>query len=517
MSALLDLARSVPGNVLVVAPIALPILAAAVSLLVPEALRRWVSLLVLSLVLVDTGLLLVRADTDGPQVAQAGAWPAPFGITLVVDRFSALLMLVSAMVLVLVLVYAISQGADDERLADITIVFHPAYLLLASGVCYSFATGDLFNLFVAFEVMLCASYVLITLRAGRRGVRASMTYIVASLLASTFLVSAVGLVYAATGTVNMAQLHDVMPQVPDALRTALAVLFICVFGIKTALFPLHFWLPDSYPAAPAAIAAVFAGLLTKVGVYAIIRTQLVIFPTDRAVTGTVLLVVAGATLLFGILGAMAQNEIKRALVFIIVSHIGFMVMGLGFYSLAGVAGAIFYVVHHIVMQTTVFCVEGLVVRLTGTSALNRISGLARQAPFVAALFALPALSLAGFPPLSGFLGKLALFRAGIAQSAWVIIAVATVVSLLTVVVLSRLWVDAFWGAPSEVVADADSTDAVEVGTHTMPWGMVTATAAVVVMGLLIPVLGGPLYGLCERAAQDLLTGQSYVSAVLGGS
>jgi multicomponent Na+:H+ antiporter subunit D len=413
--------------------------------------------------------------------------------------------------------YAIGQSQSGDPLADrAQLAFHPAYLTLAAGVSFAFLTGDLFNLFVAFEVMLTASYVLITARSGHRAVRSSMTYIVVSLLASGLFVSAVALVYAATGTVNFAQLREAMGEVPDPIRIALAVMLILVFGIKAALFPLYFWLPDSYPTAPAPVTAVFAGLLTKVGVYAIVRSQLFIFPDDRDVTGPVLLLLAGATLLFGILGAIAQNEIKRMLTFIIVSHIGFMVMGLGLFTVAGLAGAVFYIVHHIVMQTSIFCVEGLIERRVGTSHLDEISGLAHRSPLLAGLFALPALSLAGFPPLSGFVGKVALLDAGVAIGSWGIVGMAALVSLLTVYALSRIWVSVFWGRASKIRPDRDPADRLDLGVRSVPPAMTAATVATVVVGLLIPLFGGPLYGFCERAAADMLAGQAYVNAVLGG-
>ena len=517
---LLDLARAVPAGVAVPLPVLLPLLGAAVLLLVPPgAVQRAVAVAVLVTSGADAVLLLARVDADGPVAVQAGDWPAPFGITLVADRLSALLLLVSVVVLLVVLVYAIGQGVEDgDRAAAHRVkrVFHPVYLVLAAGVAFSFLTGDLFNLFVAFEVMLTSSYVLITLQAGPEAVRSAMTYIVVSLVASALFVVAVGLVYAATGTVNMADLRGAVAELPDGVRLSLAVLLIVVFGIKAALFPLYFWLPDSYPVAPAPVTAVFAGLLTKVGVYAIIRTQLLLFPDDTDVTGPVLLVVAGATMLFGILGAIAQTEIKRILSFTIVSHIGYIVMGLGFFTVAGVTGAILYVVHHIVIQTTLFCVEGLVERRTGTSDLSRIGGLSHLSPGIAALFALPALSLAGVPPFSGFVAKLALLRAGADVGSWVVVGVAVLVSLLTLYAMATIWGRAFWGRPTAAVPDADAHDAVEVGVRTVPRAMVGATAAIVVVGLAIPALGGPLTGLSQRAASDLLSATPYLTAVLGG-
>lgn len=526
MNAVIDLllgwARQVPEGLAVAGPIVVPILAAGFCLLLrAPRLQRTIGFATLALVQAGTVLLAVRVDADGPIAVQAGGWSAPFGISLVADRLAALLAMVSAAVLLVVYAYAVGQVRADSRRgrsSPVRFVFTPTYLALAAGVCFSFLTGDLFNLFVAFEVMLISSYVLLTLNAGPEAVRSTMTYIVVSLLASALFVASCGLVYAVAGTVNFAHLHDALADVPGGVRLALALILMVVFGIKAALFPLYFWLPDSYPLTPAPVTAVFAGLLTKVGVYAIMRSQLVVFPDDTGVTGPVLLTLAGLTLVFGILGSIAQQEIKRVLSFTIVSHIGFMVLGLGLFSIAGVAGAIFYIVHHIVTQTTLFCVEGLIERRTGTSSLQRISGLATVSPALALMFALPALSLAGFPPLSGFVGKVALLQAGVAQGSWAIVTTAVVVSLLTVYAVARIWVKAFWGAPSPALADSDPDDDLDVGAGVAgtPLLMTWATVAAVVLGLAIPIYGGPLYHLCERAAADLVDPRPYLSAVFDG-
>jgi multicomponent Na+:H+ antiporter subunit D len=449
-------------------------------------------------------------------VVQAGGWAAPAGISLVADRLSALLLVVSAAVLLAVLVYAIGQGAADD-VRDVPVaVFHPCYLVLAAGISLAFLTGDLFNLFVAFEVFLVASYVLLTLGGGGEQVRAGMTYVVVSLLASVLFVTVVGLVYAATGTVNMADAAVRLQEVPDGVRVALGLTMLVVFGIKAALFPLFSWLPDSYPTAPSPVTAVFAGLLTKVGVYAVIRTQTLLFPGDETIA-QVLLVVAALTMVVGILGAIVQDDVKRVLSFTIVSHIGYMLLGLGLYSVAGLAGAVLYTVHHIVVQTTLFLVAGLMERREGTSSMLRSGGLQHVAPLLAVLYLVPALSLAGIPPLSGFVAKIGLFQAGLDDgSALAVTAVvaATVTSLLTLYAVGRVWVEVFWGEVAPVVVDADASDRVDVGVLATPRLMTGAAVAAVVGMVSITFLAGPLYGLAERAAQDLVDPSSYVTAVL---
>lgn len=341
---------------LVPLPVLLPLSGAALSILVGRSrvAQRVIGLAVLVALVVVSVVLLVEVDGEGRIVAHAGGWPAPLGITLVVDRLAAIMLVVAAVMLLAVLVYAIGEpGAERNHVG-----FQSVYLVLAAGVSASFLTGDLFTLFVAFEMMLTASYVLLTLGGRREQVRSGMTYVVISLLASTLFVTALALLYAATGTVTMAELALRVDDLPAAARDGFSVLLVVVFGIKAAVFPLFFWLPDSYPIAPSPITAVFAGLLTKVGIYAIIRTQTLIFPDGRS--GALLLVIAGVTMVVGVLGAIAQDDIKRILSFQIVSHAGYMVMGLGLFTVAGLAGAVSYITHHIVVMTALFLAGGFI-------------------------------------------------------------------------------------------------------------------------------------------------------------
>jgi len=492
---------------LVPLPIVLPLVGAALSILVGRSrtAQRVVALSILATLVVVAVVLLVQVDRHGTLVAEAGGWPAPLGISLVADRFAAVLLLVAEVSLLAVLIYAIGEpGAERHHVG-----FQSAYLVLAAGVAASFLTGDLFNLFVAFEMMLTASYVLLTL-GGRRGqVRAGMTYIVISLVASTLFVTALALLYSATGTVNMAHLAQRLDELPPGVRTAFAVLLLVVFGIKAAVFPLFFWLPDAYPTAPTPITAVFAGLLTKVGVYALIRTQLLFF-TDETRPATLLLVVAAATMAIGVLGAIAQEDIRRILSFSIVSQIGYMVMGLGFFTVAGVAAVVYSMIHHIIIKSGLFLIGGLIDHSTGSSRLTQIGGLVRTTPFLAAMFLVSALSLAGIPPLSGFISKFALVQAGIAESHYVVVGVSLLVSLLTLFAVIQIWTGAFW-SPPEVTTLPTPTPVRRSGG---PLLMVAPTAALVLCSLGVAAAAGPIYSFSERAADDLLDRQSYIEEVL---
>jgi multicomponent Na+:H+ antiporter subunit D len=329
-------------------------------------------------------------------------------------------------------------------------------------------------------------------------------------------------VYAATGSVNMADLTGRIADLSPELQLALSLLFLVVFGIKAALFPLFFWLPDSYPTAPAAVTAVFAGLLTKVGVYAIIRTQTIVFGGDASGPSTLVLTAAGVTMIVGVLGAIAQDDMKRILSFHIVSQIGYMILGLGLYTVAGLAGATLFIVHQIPVKTSLFLVGGMVEKTTGTNVLKQLGGLVRRLPVAAALFMVAALSLAGLPPFSGFFGKLALVQAGFDAERWVITGVALAGSILTLFSMTKIWAGVFWGAStsdeeaSPVGAGAVPGTTTVVDTPLRVPGLMTgATVGLVALTVGIAVFAGPLYDLSVRAAEGLVDPTSYVEAVLG--
>jgi multicomponent Na+:H+ antiporter subunit D len=487
-------------------PILLPLAGAALGIALSSSRRaqRAASLIGVGGALAVSVALLVRVEADGIAVTQLGGWPAPLGITLVADLFAALMLVIGLATVFAVLVFAIGQpGTDDST------VFHPVYLTMTAGISLAFLTGDIFNLFVAFEVTLASSYVLITLGAKRDQVRAGMTYVTINLLASLLFVTAVGLLYAATGTVNMADLTGKLADIDPNLRNALAVLFLVVFGIKSAIFPLFFWLPDSYPTARTPVTAVFAGLLTKVGVYAIVRTQTQLFPADQP--SRLLLLIAGLTMVVGVLGAIAQDDMKRILSFHIVSQIGYMVLGLGLFTVAGLAGAVLFIVHQIPVKASLFLVGGIVEHTSGSTALSRVGGLVRRVPFAAALFMLAALSLAGLPPLSGFVGKLALVEAGFDAEQWIIVGVSLAVSLLTLFSMVKIWNGVFWGVPDDPTTVLATTE----GRLRTPWLMSAAAAGLVALTVAIALFAGPLYDLCTRAAQQLVDPSAYATAVLG--
>ncbi len=489
---------------LVPLPVIVPLAGAGVVLVFSTRPRvqRSISVISLTLVLVVAVNLLWLAD-DGPLVVNVGSWAAPAGISLVADRLSALMLSVSAAVTLCVLLYSLAQGlADGDEEAPVSI-YHATYLVLCAGIANTFLAGDLFNLYVGFEILLMASFVLITLGGTVARIRSGTIYVVVAIVSSMIFLVAIALTYSATGTLNMAQMSVRIPEIDSGVALVLQLLLLIAFAIKAAVFPMSAWLPDSYPTAPAPVTAVFAGLLTKVGIYAMLRTQTLLFTDGRA--DDILMVAALATMLVGILGAAAQNDIKRLLSFTLVSHIGYMVFGISLSSHAGVAAAIFYVVHHITVQTSLFLVVGLIERRGGTTSLIRLGGLARIAPFLAILFFVPAMSLSGLPPFSGFLGKVGLLQAGVADGsplALVLVVSGVLVSLLTLYVIVKAWNQAFW---------QDEPEDLPLGTTLS--GMVGPTAALVVLGLALTVFAGPLFSYAERAAYDLHLKTPYVESV----
>ncbi|MDR3662568.1 MAG: Na+/H+ antiporter subunit D [Mycobacterium sp.] len=524
------------GAVLAPLPVVVPLLGAAGTLFAGRRprLQQLVALAALTAMTAVCAVLVYIVDHTGTVAVHVGGWGqtvpgmGPLGIVLVVDRLSALMLVVSTIVLLAVAWYAIGQGIRDGGDEQPVSIFLPTYLVLSAGVCIAFLAGDLFNLFVGFEVLLAASFVLLTIGASEERVRAGIGYVMVSMVSSVIFLIGIALVYAATGTLNLAELANRLDGITTGTRTALFAVLLVAFGIKAAVFPLSAWLPDSYPTAPAPVTAVFAGLLTKVGVYAIIRAHSLLFP-GGALDG-VLLVAALLTMLVGIFGAMAQSDIKRLLSFTLVSHIGYLVFGIALSNRVGMAGAIYYVAHHIVVQTTLFLVVGLIERQAGASRLPRLGGLAAASPVLAFVFIIPALNLGGIPPFSGFIGKVALLQAGTTNAsvlAWVLVAGSVITSLLTLYVMARVWTLAFWraradapegmvaAAPAgllEPMADVAVDDRPDVGR--MPASMLAPTSLLIGVGLALSVFAGPIFGYAERAADEVLDRGHYISMVL---
>jgi multicomponent Na+:H+ antiporter subunit D len=450
--------------------------------------------------------LLWLVWNEGIQVTAVGDWPLPFGIALTVDLLSATMLVLATLMGWVVLLFTFATiDAERERFG-----FYALYQFLILGVSGAFITGDLFNLYVWFEVMLISSFGLMTLGGERDQLEGGLKYVVINLVSSTFFLIAVGLLYGATGTLNMAHLATVLADSESTrLISALAMLFLLTFGIKAAIFPLFFWLPASYHTPPAAVTALFGGLLTKVGVYAMFRVFTLFFIEQPPYIHTLLLVLAGLTMVVGVLGAIAQNNVRRILSFHIISQIGYMIMGLGLATALGLAGGIFYIIHHIIVKTSLLMIGGALEEIGGTGDLKEMGGQLRERPWLAFLFLLAALSLAGIPPLSGFFSKLSLLSAALEQEQYAIAAVSLGVSVLTLFSMTKIWAEVFWKAPP---VPATATAPPTIAPY---WNLVAPAAILVTLSLLLGLGAGPALDFASTAATQLSEPLEYVHAVLG--
>lgn len=498
------------NNLLLILPIIIPMLTGIAALLTYKSrtAQRWLSVIGSAALLAASIWLFIEVERNGIRAAQIGNWQAPFGITLVADLLGAIMVTLTGIIGFAVAIYSLATIPQAHE----NFGFHQLYHFLLMGVCGAFLTGDLFNLYVWFEVMLMASFVLLALGGERGQMEGAIKYVTLNLISSAIFLAALGFLYGTVGTLNMADLANKLSTGLSAEEsgwlTTLSILFLVAFGIKAAVFPLFFWLPASYHTPPVAVSAIFAGLLTKVGVYALIRVFTLIFIQDTSLTHTIILYIAGLTMVTGVLGAVAQGEFRRVLSFHIISQIGYMVMGLGLLTPLALAGSVFYITHHIIVKTNLFLVSGVVKRLHGTLELKKLGGLYQLMPMLGILFLIPALSLAGIPPLSGFFAKFSLVQAGLEKGEYVIVAVSLAVSLLTIFSMMKLWNEAFWKkSPKE-------DESLPVFS-TQQWA--TLLAPIVMLAAITVMIGlgaSPTFELALRASEQLLDPSAYIQAVL---
>ena len=493
--------------------LALPILvpfvtAAALFLLRGCRGSGWVSVTGSAVSVALAVSLLLAVLDQGVIATQMSDWGAPFGITLVADYLSAAMVLITAIISLAVAVWAMAEvGQTSTRMG-----WHGLFQTLIGGVTGAFLTGDLFNLYVWFEVLLISSFGLLVIGGRIKAIDGAVKYVALNLISTVMFLCAAGLLYGATGTLNMADLRAAVAAHPDqGLMSVIAMMFMFGFGLKAAVFPLFFWLPASYHTPHYAVSAVFAGLLTKVGVYALIRVFTLIFVGDQGWTHEILLWVACLTMLTGVLGAAAQSDFRKILSFHIVSQIGYMVLGLALMTPLALMGAVFYLIHHIIVKGNLFLIAGVSRRLTGSSDLYAIGGLYRAAPLLAVLFLIPAFSLAGFPPLSGFWAKYVLVKASLDLREWIVAFVALLTGLLTIYSMTKIWAEAFWKPHPAGRMPALST--IPRRARTL---LLTPIVALALMTVLIGLFPKPFLEFATTAADQLLEPAVYIETVLGG-
>lgn len=430
-------------NNILVLPMVLPILTGIVQIFLRPYLRvqKWLSIMTM---LVTAGIslyLLNLIQENGILRLDFGGWAPPYGILFVADSFSMLLVLTASIVTIVCLLYSFfSIGEPRERM-----FFYPFVHFLVAGVNGSFLTGDLFNLFVCFEVMLLASYVLISLGGTKVQLRESMKYVAINVLSSWFFLVAIGYLYGTLGTLNMAHLSERIAESGQTpLLTVISIIFLVVFSLKAGLL-LYFWLPGSYSAPPTAIAALFGALLTKVGIYALFRVFTLLFYHEPSITHTLIGIMAGLTLIGGSIGAIAYKDIRLIVSYNVVIAVGFMLVGLAVSTESALEGAVYYLVHDMIVKALLFLIAGTMIALTRKAKIDSMSGLIGNYPLLGWLFFIVTLSLAGIPPFSGFLGKVLVGQGAIESGSYVLLALAFISSIFVLYSLLRIFLNCFWG------------------------------------------------------------------------
>lgn len=453
--------------------------------------------------------LLSEVSARGILTMSAGKWPAPFGIVFVCDTFSAVLVLITSISGLAVSLFSLANIVE----ARMRFGYFPIMHLLFAGLNGAFLTGDIFNLYVWFEIIIISSFVLLTIGGEKPQLEGAVKYFTLNILASTVFLTAIGVLYGLAGTLNMADLALKVKDIPNkGLVEVTAILFLVGFGIKSAIFPLYFWLPASYHTPPAAIAAIFGGLLTKLGVYAMLRVFTLVFFEDPIID-TIMIVLAGLTIITGSLGAMVQTNVRKIFSYLIISHIGYMVIALGIHTELAVAGAVFYMIHDIVVKTNLFMVSGLLYRVQGTHHIDRLGGFYQHYPRLSLLMAIPLFSLVGVPPLSGFWPKIDLFKAAYLEGGSFItisLAIGTVVTLL---VIARVWAEVFW-RPAENLPDRPNFRFWHLFTLAEKIQYITPIALLSAVSLFIAFRAADVHNISQKIATELMNPKNYIQIVL---
>lgn len=490
------------SNILIY-PIIVPLLMAMVLVFFREKikLQQWLTSLAVIVVIAISAFIIYEVSQNGIIVLELGGWAAPYGIVLVGDMLAVILVCVASFVTLMCLLY----GFSSLEIGHKRYFVYPMILILLTGVNGSFLTGDIFNLFVFFEVMLIASYVLITLGGKKIQLRESIKYVLINIISSTLFVIATAYLYSVTGTLNMAHLSErIVLAGQDGLLTAISFMYLTVFGLKSGLL-LFFWLPGSYSAPPTPIAALFAALLTKVGVYTIIRTFTLIFTHESNITGTVMMWMAAITMILGALGAVSHWEIRKILAYNVIVSVGFILFGVSIGTEQSLNGAFFYLIHDMLSKALIFITGGAIISIFGTDKLKEFSGLILFRPLLGWLFFIGVLALAGVPPLSGFVGKVMILQGAMQEGELIVSIIGLLTSLLVLYSVLKIFIHSFWGETlmSEGQEYSTGKSALLPGTI-----LVICIAA---MGL------GAEYVLdfISQATDVMVNPQIYIEAVLG--
>ncbi|MDP2731950.1 MAG: Na+/H+ antiporter subunit D [Hoeflea sp.] len=488
---------------LIVAPVVWCILIGAVLLMLRKRteLQPLIAIPALAVLALMTLGLLAHVVQSGTVTMTMGRWLPPFGISFTVDLLGAFFAVTSSLVALAAGIY----GRGDVDQSGRRYGFYPFLMLIMAGILGAFLTGDIFNLYVWFEVLLISSFGLLVLGSERKQLDGAVKYAFLNLIATTLFLVATGYLYGLFGTLNMA---DIAIKASELRETAplmtLVTLYLLAFGMKAAAFPVNFWLPASYHTPRLVVSALFAGLLTKVGIYALLRILGMLFPVERQELSLLIAIVAALTMILGVIGALAQNDIRRALGFLVISGIGVMMAGLALGSLAGLSGAIFYAAHSMVVMTALYFAAGLSARLGGGFKLGSAGGIYAKNAAISALTLILFLSVAGLPPFSGLWPKIMLVKAALDVGAWWLAASILVTGLLTTITVGRIWVLAYWRPAPGGELEAGGP---------LPAGATAALFGLVLLTTAAGIWPEPVMALAQDAARGLLDPSAYVLSV----
>lgn len=492
-------------NNIVVLPMVIPLLTAIVLFFLRPfvKIQRVLSIVAMLVTVIVSVYILNLIQSDGILRLDFGGWLPPYGILFVADSFATLLVLTTAVVTTLILLFSFTSTPKSHE----NMFFYAFVLFLVAGVNGSFLTGDLFNLFVFFEVMLLASYVLITLGGRKVQLLESIKYVVINVLSSWFFLLGIAYLYGTLGTLNMAHLSVRIAEVGQGpLLTVIGIVFLLVFSLKSGLL-LYFWLPGSYSAPPTAVAALFGALLTKVGIYAMFRTFTLLFYHEPSLTHTIIGVMAAITMIGGSLGAIAYQDIRQIVSYNVVITVGFILVGLAVSTEVALVGSIYYLVHDMIIKALLFLIAGTVIYVTGRSKIGQMSGLIRNYPVLGWLFFITVLSIGGIPPLSGFIGKVYVGQGAIDVGSYVLLGIAFLSSLFAVYSLLRIFMNCFWG--ETIISEETETPLKK--RVLLPCVLLGA----ITVGLGVGAEGIAMY--VNDAAYTLMNPEVYIDAVLNDS
>ncbi|MFK2826529.1 Na+/H+ antiporter subunit D [Bacillus sp. B190/17] len=488
---------------LLVLPLLIPLVTAALLIFFIRSVpaQRIISIISAAGTLTASIILLLTVKRNGIQTVNVGSWDAPFGITLVSDMLSALLVTTSSLITLCVILYSFrSIGMARER-----FYYYPVIQFLLVGINGAFTTGDIFNMFVFFEVMLMSSYVLIVIGGTKVQLRESIKYILVNVISSALFVIAVAMLYSVVGSLNMADISQRIAEIGQLpILTVIAVLFLIVFGLKGAIFPLYFWLPGSYYAPPVPILALFGSLLTKVGVYSILRSYSLFFYHDQAFTHELLGILAIITVIVGCIGAIAYWDVKKIVIYNIIVAVGVLVYGISVATEEAYTGTVFYMIHDMIIKASLFLLVGVMIKITGTSNLREMGGLMKKYPLFGWTFLIAAFALAGIPPLSGFVGKLLIVRGGLAEGQYTSSLIVLLSSLVVLYSVIKIFMNGFWRAPKEYP-----------GEDKQPVTFLWIPGAILVLASILYGTGAEImYPIISQATDALAHPTIYIDAVL---